>query len=284
MITITKLSVANVVLSGLFFDSPVVPVKTTVATTAFVNQDTATEGSWIGTYGVQGYDLIGNTTSIPKYAVITPSGQQSVTWVASTTDPRALETAGGSSRIAAAWFSSTSFTVDVNLSDGLTHDLELYFVDWDGTYRGEQVTLSNAATGTVLSTESISSFHAGVYLDWKVSGNVLITITKTAGANAVLSGLFVDPLPIPIPAAAFINQNTTTAGTWIGTDGTQGYDVVGNATSIPSYATIRHRVSNRLPGSPPRPTPDASRDSQRLEPHRRRLVLKYQLHGRRQSY
>ena len=52
--------------------------------------------------------------------------------------------------------------------------------------------LSDAGTGKVLDTETISAFTSGVYLDWKVSGNLLITITRTAGANAVLNGLFLD--------------------------------------------------------------------------------------------
>ena len=82
--------------------------------------------------------------------------------------------------------------MDVNLTDGQTHDLELYFLDWDTTARSETVTLSNATTGAVLATQTISSFHSGVYLDWAVSGNVLITITKNTG-SPVLSGLFFDP-------------------------------------------------------------------------------------------
>ena len=84
----------------------------------------------------------------------------------------------------------------MNLTDGQTHDLELYFLDWDGTNRGEQVKISNAATGAVLDTETVSSFHSGVYLEWAVTGNVLITITKLSGANAVLSGLFFDPVTV----------------------------------------------------------------------------------------
>ena len=52
---------------------------------------------------------------------------------------------------------------------------------------------SDANTQAVLSTQTVSSFHTGVYLSWTISGNVLITITKTGGANAVLSGLFFDP-------------------------------------------------------------------------------------------
>ena len=114
------------------------------------------------------------------------------TWTTTSSDPRALQVPGSSNRVAAVWYSATSFTIDVNLTDGQAHDLELYFLDWDSTGRSEQMQISNAATGTVLDTETISSFSGGIYLDWKVSGNLVITITRQAGTNAVLNGLFLD--------------------------------------------------------------------------------------------
>ncbi len=146
--------------------------------------------------------------------------QSTYTWAATTTDPRALQTAGGTSRIAACWYSYTSFTVDVNLTDGQTHDLELYFVDWDTTKRSESVTLSNAVTGTVLSTETVSSFNSGVYLKWAVSGNVLITFTTLSGVNAVLSGLFFDPATVSNVAFADLagDDGTGTTGAVVGAD------------------------------------------------------------------
>ena len=52
--------------------------------------------------------------------------------------------------------------------------------------------ISDAVSGTVLDTETVSSFTNGVYLDWKVSGNLLITITRQAGTNGVLNGVFLD--------------------------------------------------------------------------------------------
>ncbi len=124
----------------------------TAATATFVKTDTTTQGTWINTYGSQGYDVIGSSSSVslPSYATVTPAGQSGYTWASSTTDPRALQVAGGSSRIAATWYSATSFTVDVNLTDGQQHDLELYFLDWDKQGRSEQVQIANAATGAVL--------------------------------------------------------------------------------------------------------------------------------------
>jgi hypothetical protein len=207
----------------------------TVPSAAFIGKNTTTQGNWIGTFGSQGYDVIGSTASIPSYATVTPSGESSWTWATSTTDQRALRTSDGTSRIAACWYSASSFTVHLNLTDGLTHDLELYFLDWGSNARGEQVTIKNASTGAVLNTETLSSFNSGVYLEWAVSGNVLFTITRTSGANAVLSGLLFDA---PAASAAFIGKNTTTQGNWIGSYGSQGYDVIGSSASIPSYATV----------------------------------------------
>ena len=83
--------------------------------------------------------------------------------------------------------------MDVDLTDGQVHDLELYFLDWDRQGRMEQVQISDATTGAVLSTQAVSAFQSGAYLDYAVRGNIVITITKGAGTSNVLSGLFLDP-------------------------------------------------------------------------------------------
>src|SRR5262249_5362557 len=147
---------------------------------------------------------------------------------------RALQVPGGN-RIAACWYSGSSFKVDVNLTDGQKHNLELYFLDWNSSSRAEQVQISAAATGTVLSTQSIASFHNGLYLDYTVSGHIVITITRTGWASAVLSGLFIDSPPT---STTFVKQDTGTQGTWIGTYGAQGYDIINSSASLPSYATV----------------------------------------------
>jgi hypothetical protein len=146
----------------------------------------------MGTYGSQGYEVVDGPASLPGYAAITPAGANDYVWAPSTSDPRALQTAG-SGRIAATWWTTTSFSVDVNLADGQVHDLALYLLDWDDQGRTEQVTISDAATGAVLSTQTAASFQGGVYLDYAVKGHVVITITKGAGTSNVLSGLFLDP-------------------------------------------------------------------------------------------
>ncbi|MGA7502290.1 MAG: hypothetical protein WBX00_36815, partial [Isosphaeraceae bacterium] len=209
-----------------------------VPSVSFIKQDTTTQGKWIGTYGSQGYDVIGNAASLPGYATVTPAGQTSYTWAASSTDPRALQDAGGTGHIAACWYSASSFTVDVNLTDGQTHDLELYFLDWDTTARGETVQISNASTGAVLDTETVTSFNSGVYLDWAVSGNVDITLTHQAGANAVLSGLFFDPPTIAAPTASISgpSSGTTISASAASLVVSAGSNITTNAGSTVTFA------------------------------------------------
>jgi hypothetical protein len=163
------------------------------ATASFRKKDTTTQGNWIGAYGLQGYNIINHAVSYPSYATVSPSGQAAYTWAASTSDTRALEYPSGSGRIAAAWYSATSFSVNVNFTDGQTHELALYALDFDQKSRSEQIQISSASTGSVLDTETVSSFSGGVYLQWAISGNVVIKVTRTAGPNAVISGLFFDP-------------------------------------------------------------------------------------------
>ncbi len=164
--------------------------STAAASATAVKQDTTTQGTWIGTYGASGYDVVSGPTSLPVGDTVTPTGQSTFTWTAASTDPRALQVPGSPDRVAAVWYSATSFSVDVNLGDGVAHDLELYLLDWNLSGRAETVQITDATTGAVLSTQTISSFQSGEYLDYVVSGHIVITITRTAGANAVLNGLF----------------------------------------------------------------------------------------------
>jgi uncharacterized repeat protein (TIGR01451 family) len=168
----------------------IVAVTVGGAVANFVNMDTATEGSWHGVYGADGYSVANDTQSIPSYATFGLQNEQNWTWAASTTDPRALQTGSGTGRIAAAWYLNGTFTVDVNMTDGKLHQFALYAVDWDNNGRVETVQVVDANTSSVLDTRSLSSFSNGVYLVWNVSGHVKINVTLNTGINAVVSGVF----------------------------------------------------------------------------------------------
>ena len=191
--------------------------STAAYASASVLVDTTTQGNWMGSLWRRATTSSSGPSSLPANDTIAPAGESIYTWTTTSTDPRALQVPGSSNRVAAVWYSATSFTVDVNLDDGQPHDLELYFLDWDKQGRSEQVQITNEATGAVLYTQTVSSFPSGVYLDWTVSGNVLITFTREAGTNAVLNGLFLDSPPGS--SATFLKQDTTTQGNWIDTYG-----------------------------------------------------------------
>ena len=152
---------------------------------AFIGTDTSTQGNWINVYGSQGYNVLGSTVVSPTYATVTPSGQLLYTYATPAPSvTKALEVPpSGSTRVAAVWYSGSSFTIDVNVASGHTYDLELYFLDYDARGRSETVTLTNANTSATLNTQTVSSFASGKYLTWAISGNVLITITTLTGAS-----------------------------------------------------------------------------------------------------
>lgn len=213
---------------------------------SFAGSDGATQGNWIGKYGSAGYDLPGIATSLPSYAAVTPSGQYGWTWASPTTDPRALEVPGGTSRTAACWYSSTSFSVGVNLTDGQVHPVSLYAVDYDSAVRSEQIQVIDAATGAVLDTESLSNFHGGEYLTWDVSGDVTFELTHTAGANAVLSGLFIGNMVAPTAIQhVYANPGTYTA-TLSATDST---GATGSGSTTVTVADVAPTVSLTAPSS-----------------------------------
>ena len=225
--------------SGSVSGTAAVTVLTSAATVAYLGTDTTTEGNWEETYGSDGYDIPGLTTNLPSYAEVTPGGTAGASvWMASASDPRALQEPGSTGRIASGWFSGSSAveTIDVNLTDGQPHLLALDAMDWDGAGggRSEQVELISDATGAVLDTRTLNDFGAGVYLVWQVSGSVTIQVTSlNSGADAVVNGLFLSSPATPLaalgldlatfagasysgPVATFTDANPgTTAGDFI---------------------------------------------------------------------
>jgi len=183
----------NAALSTATFDNVAfTPGASTAGGATFVRADTTTQGNWRGAYGAQGYQVIGDATSLPSYSQVTPAGNLFWTWTASTDEARALQNAAGTDRVAATWYSDSSFTVDINITDGQTHQIALYCLDWDDLERAQSVEVLDAATGAVLDSRSITAFTGGQYLVWNVSGQVRLRVTRTGGRNAVVSGLFFD--------------------------------------------------------------------------------------------
>jgi RHS repeat-associated protein len=191
----------NAVVSALFFGG--------AASAHFVGSDATTQGNWPSAYGADGYLVLGGTAALPAYAVVTPSGQGSYHWDLFATDARAPVTGlSGAHRAAAFWSTApaslvgASFTIDVNLTDGQAHEVSLYALDWDSTTRAERVEVLDAASGAVLDSRDLASFHDGTYLTWTLRGHVVLRVVNTGPTYAVVSGLFFGGAAAAQPVAA----------------------------------------------------------------------------------
>ncbi|MFL6227761.1 MAG: hypothetical protein ACJ741_03170, partial [Pyrinomonadaceae bacterium] len=192
------------------------PTPTPVSVPAyasFVGSDTATKGNWKGTYGGDGYNVINDATNIPSYAQVPAGNQQSWTWASSTSDTRALEKVLVNDRIAATWYTSHTFSIDLHLTDGQPHGVALYMIDYDRSGRSQVVEVIDASTGATLDSRNVSSFSQGQYLVWDVSGHVQIRFTGATGSDAVLSGLFFQPANLSPPPTPTPTPTPTPAPT-----------------------------------------------------------------------
>ncbi|WP_165071623.1 NPCBM/NEW2 domain-containing protein [Paludisphaera rhizosphaerae] len=265
----------NAVLSGVFIDSADASTGggsgggtgsgggdtgsggNTSTTGVYVATDSTTQGAWKGAYGNQGYVEAGSSSSLPSYATVTVTGAQSYTYSTSTNDVRALQTSDGSTRQSSVWWTLRSFTVDVNLTDGLTHKVSLYLADYSRESRSELISLIDADTGAVLDSRLFSSFGDGMYATWEVSGHVTFKVDVVGGPNAVLSGVFIDSADASTggggstnngggtgtggstsTTGAYVATDSKTQGSWKGVYGSKGYIEAGSSSSLPSYANL----------------------------------------------
>ena len=191
------------------------------ASAVFQPTDSATQGTWTGAYGVDAQLIPGDLDAQPPYGSVAQLSGYTAVWDPSTSDVRALQTASGSAtRIASTYYdgsfnvAGSHFSVDSNLTDGNAHRLALYICDWDNHGRNETISLLDASSQTVLSSQAFANFQNGVYGVWNVKGHVVILITNSSGNfNSLLNGIFLDPvISTPGPAAA-ISPTSLTFGT-----------------------------------------------------------------------
>jgi hypothetical protein len=218
------------------FAPPPPPAPT--ASASFLRTDSTTQGNWGTGYGSEGYSVVGDSFNNPAYASPAATSASTYVWAGSTTDVRALQRPNASDRIAATWYSGSPFLIDTNINDTNTHQVALYCLDWDSTGRRQKIDVLDTA-GNVLNSQTLTtSFNNGVYLVWNVTGHVIFRITSTAGSNGVVEGIFFGgPSKPPSPTATFVKTDASTQGNWRTAYGSEGYNVVGNSSSNPAYAS-----------------------------------------------
>jgi hypothetical protein len=181
------------------------------------------QGNWVGGKGAAGYDLAGfNGTSdlinMPGVTATLAKGSR-LTWASPTTDARALESPNGSSRSATAYSDPTEVQVQLHFTNAYQGNLHLYAVDWDTTARRETITV-----GTQTASLTGGNFNQGAWASVPINvaagGTVTITVKRTAGASAVLSGIMLGDAGPPSPTVT-----TAPQGTWVSAYGSQGYNL-----------------------------------------------------------
>ena len=181
---------------------PYLPVT---AYAVYAASDSTTRGTWLGSYGSQGYYKLETATptlvsSLPAGMTASVTGATLYSWEAGApTHLQDLQRVDGSTRDADTWYSDTSFTFRITPGSSDLHTLRrlsFYCLDWDGIGRTQTIAIKDHGTGTVLSTRALSSFSSGIWTQWYWYGDVDVVFTWTgSGTNAVTCGFFLDLIP-----------------------------------------------------------------------------------------
>lgn len=160
---------------------------------ALRSTDTFAQGNWIGRYGSDGYLIINDHTNLPPSVQLQVEAGNEFTFANYTDAPSALQRVDITNRIAACWYEMDAISVNIRLADGRPRLLTAYFLDWLGSGRAMNIELLDGLSGALLTSQSVTDFGGGQYLTWAVQGHITLRVTRLQGANAVISGLFLDP-------------------------------------------------------------------------------------------
>jgi Domain of unknown function (DUF4091)/Family of unknown function (DUF6067) len=180
------------------------PATSGSAVATFKGSDATTLGDWTGIYGADGQVIANDLNNVPSYAQVSIAGAHSYTWTSLSNDPRALQVSSGASAHIASTYYSNGFSIDLNLTDNNAHNVSLYLCDIDYGARVEMIAIVDAASQTVLSTQTVAAFSTGVYETWSIKGHVQIQVIYDSGSDAIVNGIFFDPPPgVNISSAPF---------------------------------------------------------------------------------
>lgn len=115
------------------------------------------------------------------------------TWLDQSSDRRVLQHPSDSAqRAATCWFANRSMVLEIVPPNDRPYRLSLYLVDFDRQGRTCDVAFEDVGQRMSVSRREMSD---GVYLTWTVTGTVILMIEDRSNVNAVVSGVFIDPIP-----------------------------------------------------------------------------------------
>jgi len=164
------------------------------------------QGNWVGAYGVDGYALLNwnggsDLTSLPQSSLVFDQGYRYL-WSNATTAVQALQSPDGTTRHAACFCDADQIRLHLSFSNAYSGTIHVYAVDWDPAGRRETITV-NDGSGP-LTANITTDFSQGAWVNVPINvaagGTVTVTVIRTGGQNAVVSGIFLGGAP-PVPAA-----------------------------------------------------------------------------------
>jgi hypothetical protein len=121
-------------------------------------------------------------------------------WENETQDIQAIENPLGKAKIASTRSHPLHEIIEFNFIDGKEHEVALYFLDWDRKSRWSVVDIIDVNTRKVLHSYSLTGYANGVYLNYKMKGNLQCRLTNiwtrryTKSPDVGFSGIFFDPV------------------------------------------------------------------------------------------
>src|SRR5258707_3019293 len=208
----------------------------------------APQGNWVGTYGADGYALLGWTgsadlVSMPKCSLVMDQATR-FQWAAGTSGVQVLESPDTTTRNAATWYDANQFRLHLSCASAYAGALHLYALDWEGAGRRETITV-NDGCGQLAATVT-TNFSKGSCVTLPINiasgGSVTITVTRTAGPNAVLAGVLLRGAPPPPAPPAGLSVSALDATdmnlSWIGSSGATSYKIQRSPDGSTAWAQV----------------------------------------------
>ncbi len=168
-----------------------------VSMVRFEGRDTRSGGAWKGTRGALAawIPAVTDVHATCSGCRLSVPGAQTCVWAQQVRDdPRVLhppaDTAGP--RAATCWFADEKVSLRIEPPDTKPFRLSVYLLDYDRNQRASEVRIGNDAASLSVQRATVQEMLGGVWLTWTVAGETAIEVKKTAGYNAVLSGVFID--------------------------------------------------------------------------------------------
>lgn len=187
---------------GSFSESVPIVFEAALPRTAaiFLGEDVTTRGDWSQRYGTEGFLLPPLTNWWPTGFPYDVTGSP---WLEFGLSADYLEVRDQFVRAWPFMYSYSNVVYDLNLSDGQSRRVALYFFD-DRNYE-QNLAVLDALTGQILDSRVVTNGLSGRYLVWNARGHLLLRLTNPIpGSQPRVCGLFLDPFTNALPQVELV--------------------------------------------------------------------------------